>query len=361
MQILKNLIGGGKNRESNIEFARMISMFLILVIHANMVSLPHPTSVDLSNDSLEVVFRYFMESVGIVSVNLFILISGWFTIKPNTKRMLSFIYQVVFLWGGMLLILAMLGLHTISLKDIASSIALTSSDWFIKAYLVLCIISPILNSFAENSSEKTFRSALIWFFIFQSTYGILGASRFFEDGYGPLSFIGLYLLAQYARKVTGGYFSKIDVNKLFILKKEIDISIFMLCAIINTVIGVVALKLDINLYGKIYAYINPFNIIGALYLFLFFTKINIGRSKIINWLAASCFAVYLLHGNQMREYFTNTIQDIYDSYNGASCVLVVFLFLVLVYVASVVIDQLRIITWNLLCNFKEKCQTIAKP
>lgn len=352
MQILKTLIGG-KNRESNIELARMLSMFLILVIHANMVSLPRPTSVDLSNDSLEVVFRYFMESIGIVSVNLFILISGWFTIKPNTKRMLSFIYQVVFLWGGMLLILAILGLNSINLRDIASSIALTSYDWFIKAYLVLCIISPILNSFAENSSEKAIRSVLIWFFIFQSTYGILGASRFFQDGYGPLSFIGIYLLAQYARKVTDGKFSKISINKLFVFKKEIDISIFMLCAIVNTVVGVVALKLDINLYGKIYAYINPLNIIGALYLFLFFTKINIGRSKFINWLAASSFAVYLLHGNQMREYFTNTIQNIYNSYNGVDCVLLVFLFLVLVYVASVVIDQLRIITWNLLCNLKE--------
>ena len=68
--------------------------------------------------------------------------------------------------------------------------------------------------------------------------------------------------------------SKISINKLFVFKKEIDISIFMLCAIVNTVVGVVALKLDINLYGKIYAYINPLNIIGALYLFLFFTKIG---------------------------------------------------------------------------------------
>ena len=351
--IIKNLIVGGKNRESNIELARMLSMFLILVIHANMVSLPRPTSVDLSNDSLEVVFRYLMESIGIVSVNLFILISGWFTIKPNTKRMLFFIYQIVFLWGGMYLIFLLLGKTTLSVSNIAATISLSYPEWFIKAYLVLCVISPILNSFADNSSEKTLRSVLIWFFIFQSTYGMLGAHRFFQDGYGPLSFIGLYLLAQYARKVTDGKFSKTSINKLFVLKKEIDIFIFLLCAIINTIVGVLALKLDINLYGKIYAYINPLNIIGALYLFLFFTKINIGRSKLINWLAASSFAVYLLHGNQMREYFTETIQHIYNSYSGLGCVLLVFLFLVLVYIASVVIDQLRIITWNLLCNLKE--------
>ena len=336
-------------------------MFLILVIHANMVSLSRPSRIDLLNNSIEVIFRYFVESIGIVSVNLFVLISGWFKIKPNKKKMLSFIYQIVFLWGGMLLIFALLGLTSINLKNIASSIALTSNDWFIKSYLVLCIISPILNTFVDNSTEKTLKTILIWFYLFQSTYGILGASRLFLDGYGPLSFIGLYLLAQYVRKIADGKYSKISINTLFVFRKEVDISIFLLCALINTLVGVLALKLDINLYAKVYAYINPLNIIGALYLFLFFTKINIGRNKIINWLAASSFAVYLLHGNQTREYFTNTIQNIYDSYNGVGCVLLVFLFLVLVYISSVVIDQIRIITWNLLCNLKGKCQTIAKP
>lgn len=350
-----------RGRQSNIELARMLSMFFILVIHANMVSLPRPSNIDLLNDSTEVIFRYFVESIGIVSVNLFVLISGWFKIKPNTKRMLSFIYQILFLWGGMLLIFVLLGKTNITFNNLASTISLSHYEWFIKAYLVLCIISPILNTFIENSSEKALRNVLIWFYIFQSTYGILGANRFFVNGYGPLSFIGLYLLAQYARKVTTEKPSDLFINKLFLLRKEYDILIFIICAIVNTVIGLIGLKYDLHVYSLVYAYINPLNVIGALYLFLFFTKNNIGNSSVINWLAASSFAVYLLHCNQMREYFTNTIQYIYDNFSGVGCIFLIFIFLVFVYIGSVVIDQLRIISWNLICYFKEKCQTIAKP
>lgn len=328
----------------------MLSMFLVLVIHANMVSLPHPSSIDLSNDSIEVIFRYFVESIGIVSVNLFVLISGWFKIK---RIHICWLYQIVFLWGGMLLIFVLLGKTNITFSNLASTISLSRPEWFIKAYLVLCIISPILNIFVENSSEETLRNVLIWFYLFQSTYGILGANKFFLDGYSPLSFIGLYLLAQYARKVNTENTSDSFINKLFLLRKEYDILIFIFCVIVNTVIGIIGLKYDINIYSLIYAYNNPLNVIGALYLFLFFAKINIGHCSVINWLAASSFAVYLLHCNQMREYFTNIILYVYNNFSGVGCVLLIFIFLVLVYIGSVVIDQLRIISWNLICYLKK--------
>lgn len=41
-----------------------------------------------------------------------------------------------------------------------------TQGWFIKAYLLLYIISPVLNAFVENVSRRTLRNVLVayWYF-----------------------------------------------------------------------------------------------------------------------------------------------------------------------------------------------------
>lgn len=90
-----------KVRESNIELLRNISMFMILVIHANFVSLPRIDIGELTSNTVPSVTRFFIESLGIVAVNVFVFISGWFGIRTRLKSVLSFIYQILFfLLGG---------------------------------------------------------------------------------------------------------------------------------------------------------------------------------------------------------------------------------------------------------------------
>ncbi len=93
-------MGNTKVRESNIELLRNISMFLILVIHANFVSLPKIEYEELLSNTVPSVTRFFIESFGIVAVNVFVFISGWFCIKTRKKNVLSFIYLILFYWFG---------------------------------------------------------------------------------------------------------------------------------------------------------------------------------------------------------------------------------------------------------------------
>ena len=73
-------------------------------------------------------------------------------------------------------------------------------NWFIKAYLGLYIIAPVLNAFVNNAEKKAFQKVLLSFFIFQTAYSwISGGAVFFEGGYSTMSFIGLYLLARYVK------------------------------------------------------------------------------------------------------------------------------------------------------------------
>ena len=90
----------GKVRKSNIELLRIVAMFMILVIHANMISLSRPTSAELIANPLATTTRYFIESLGIVGVDIFVLISGWFLINTRAKSFLSLFFQIMTLWGG---------------------------------------------------------------------------------------------------------------------------------------------------------------------------------------------------------------------------------------------------------------------
>ena len=328
-------------------------MFMVLVIHANFVSLPCPLTDELVTAPLSTSFRYFVESLGIVSVDVFVLISGWFRIKTNIKSVFNFVFQVLFFWIGGYVVCLLLGRAELSLGGVLECFAFTQWDWFIKAYLVLFIISPILNTFVDHSSERLHRNVLVAFLLFQFTYGWLGgAGRFFVNGYGPLSFIGLYLLAQYIKRVSRNE----GKGRLFNFPKHFDLLIFFVSAILNTLLSLAFLKSGRLVNSTVFAYISPVVVIGALYLLLFFPKFKIKYNRVINWFGASSFAVYLLHSQvDIRNVFTRVIVKLDSISDGFYEVGLIFLFLVFVYVVSVIVDQLRILLWNLLWNrFGEK-------
>ena len=236
----------------------------------------------------------------------------------------------------------------------------TPKDWFIKSYFVLMIIAPALNSFSKNVEEKTQRYVMVAFFLFEAIYGwAAGGRRFFVNGYGPLHFIGLYITAQYIHNQLQFGTTPEWIKKLFQMPKWGDLSISLLMAIANTslvILGSVYLGETETIRGLTFAYSNPLVIIGALYLLLFFSKIKMPYVKVINWLGASSFAVYMFHGQGCirKLYFNPQIQYLYGEYSGLACIGMIFVFLCVVYLVSVLVDQLRILSWNRIWQFVEK-------
>ena len=63
------------------------------------------------------------------------------------------------------------------------------------------------------------------------------------------------------------------IKRLFTFPKWADLSFFLLFAIINTIMIVFLIWRSHNIkpyHGMVFAYSNPMNILGGLYLFLFF-------------------------------------------------------------------------------------------
>lgn len=236
----------------------------------------------------------------------------------------------------------------------------SAKDWFIKSYFVLMIIAPILNSYCKSVEEKTQRYVMISFFLFEAIFGwAAGGRRFFVNGYGPLHFIGLYLMAQYIHNRLQDETTPSLLKKLFMLPKRVDLSIFFITAIINTafvVKGSMLLGSTQTIRGLAFAYSNPLVIIGALYLLLLFSKLKMACVKCINWLGASSFAVYLFHGESTvrNQFFSPQVQYLYENYSSLASIGMIFIFLCFIFLVSVLIDQLRILSWNQIWNLSNR-------
>lgn len=87
---------GVKNRSSNFELLRIVSMLLVMVVHANFSTIGAPTIEDWNVAPHITFVRHFVESLSIVCVDVFVLISGWFGIRFSMDRLKKFVFQILF-------------------------------------------------------------------------------------------------------------------------------------------------------------------------------------------------------------------------------------------------------------------------
>lgn len=332
------------HRESNMEMLRIVTMLLVMIVHADFRALGCPSVADFDNDTFRTVMRFVVESLSIICVNTFVLLSGWFGIRFRFERLFEFLFQIFFfLLIGLGIAILTVPEQAISIRGAANLLLLGEWDyWFVKCYLLMYIFAPLMNSFVEHSTEKQFRIFLILFYSFQSVYGLVGGAEWFRHGYSGLSFMGLYLLARYVR---------LYPNKLTTLNKSWDILIYFALSALMTLISVVVLKIcptPEKHIGRIYAYTFPLVIIASIYFLLFFSKIKLNYNKFINWIAASCFAIYLVHSNTWlgNTYYDSSIRYFFASFHGLAFLVRVILFITAVFVGSILIDKIRILLWK---------------
>ena len=215
---------------------------------------------------------------------------------------------------------------------------LTNNVWFVKCYLGMFIMAPILNAFVEKTDKRTFSTVLLSFFIFQTIYGwFSNGAPYFEKGYSAFSFMGLYLLARYVRIYQPSY---TQWSKSKNLLMYISLSTFTALMLIIT-----CYFDKVGYFCMFWTYTSPLVIAGALYLLLFFNRFAF-QNKGINWIAASCFAVYLFHFFIWEYFMKPHIQQLAVTYNGISCLLVITGLLSTFFTAAILIDKIRLYIWN---------------
>lgn len=287
------MVDNVKQRLSNIEFLRLLAMLYVLIVHADFSTFGAPTMEELAARPVCVFVQYWFECFAICCVDVFVLISGWFGIRFSLNKLWAFLFQVVFYSLGLfLLAVAITPEKSLTLEGLKSIFLFNGSDyWFIKAYLILMVLAPMLNAFCDYASRRELRTILIAYFIILMIYGWLepASVHFTMNGCTALSFVGLYLLGRYL---------KMYRPKLTAYNKHIYAVVYVAASLVMFFMCLLFLSqgVRVTLDSRLLNYGSPLVILSAVALLLFFSKWTFAN-KVVNQAAKSCLAVYLLHCN----------------------------------------------------------------
>ena len=317
-------------RQSNFELFRIVCMLMVMVCHVN----GYVEGSDLIGT--EGAGRLVVNQLCLVCVNAFVMISGWFGIKASLKGAVKLLFQVVFLALLCFGVFAALGQPVSFKKDLLPYLLFGSGYWFVVSYLVLYALSPVLNTFVEKASKREFSHVLIAFFAAAFVFGFLLDVGHFAFGFSPLSFIGLYLLARYVRIYPGKYSS---------FSKWTDFGIYLVVSLLSMAGFLFGYKW-FGMGFHLNHYDSPLAVVAALYLLLFFSKLSF-QNDIVNWLAASAFAIYIIHTNSLvYPYFIQCSSFIADNRPFLASVGLLVLFLAMAALLCILIDKFRILIWQ---------------
>jgi hypothetical protein len=154
----------------------------------------------------------------------------------------------------------------------------------------------------------------------------------FYNGYNIWQFILLYLIGSYISK----YF------KVRLAKKKTLFFKFITCTLITYIIFIITILFLKKPSLHIFWYDNPLIILGAIYLFIIFQKLEI-RNNYINQIASSVLSVYLVQeGAELLFYrdIYNLIHIFYNHYNIIPFIIFILIYIIILFAISIIIDKL---------------------
>ena len=316
-----------KVRSSNIELLRIVALWMIVAYHTIAFCIyQHYPNVDDIYHAIWLPLH--------VGVPVFVLISGYFRIKPSVKgvvRLLSymFIYTVpvglvdVYLNGG-------------GIFDMAKKLLFVSNSpfWFMRTYFCLYVLSPIINRMLDNSDKKEWGLAIVLLSIVAIYIGMVHFDDSLNSGKNVVNFALIYVLGASVNKFQ--IYRKLERWKFlvaYLALNCVEMGVYMLFA--GNIVG------EAFHYGC-FQYCSPVLILNAILLLCWFLNIDF-HSKTINWLAKSSLAIYLLHTLILYSLIAPVAQLIYEWNSGFFVVFPLILLLAaVVSLGCMLVDKLLI-------------------
>jgi surface polysaccharide O-acyltransferase-like enzyme len=274
----------------------------------------------------------------IIAVNCFILISGYFSIKANVRGFLH-LYLICFFYKMGLILFASFYSGLFSYKSIITAFFPFSHSelWFITVYVYLYLLSPLLNGFVNKINKKEFTIVLLCFGVLTFYFGFFWRGVINSNGYNIMNFMFLYLIGRFIALCTN---DTGDWNK-----KSIYMAIYFICSFLIAGFVITMCKLNLNKSDIPigYQYNSPLVIISSIAFFLFFRTLRI-KSKLINWLAGSVLAIYLIHqASAIRDHLYKYISEIGKQITNEFLLIGYLIILAIgIMIICILIDRVRI-------------------
>lgn len=294
----------------------------------------------------------FLYGTSFFAVNCYALASWFLCYKQKYK-----ISRIIYIWIETLFyslviyaILAISNLHDFSVKDCLGYMIpiITGKYWYITAYFFMFLFIPLLNTAINSVTRATFKTALLFIFIFMSCGSFFYTVIFFKDpfalnrGYSAMWLIVMYLF--------GAYIGKYEVYKSVKAKTMVLSFAIFLC--LSEAIRIILIVMGLPRFADAFMpYVSPVNFVLALLLFVICLQIDIKSlkiSKLLYVLSSSTLGIFLIHTHPLvREIFMPKLV-VLTEFNPLVTILLVLICVILIFCICSLIDYLRIKLFNLI-------------
>lgn len=327
---------GGGGRNSSIELLRIIAMFMILahhfIVHNGYDVLKLPLGPE------RIFFQLVMAGGGKVGVVIFFSISAWFfldkeqTIKSNLKRVWIMERELLF-WSLILVTFYLVfDRADLGMKLMVKSVMPLSMGlwWYATAYAIFLALLPFLAKGLKALGRKYHlalaSTVLVIWGLTSFIPGMIGIS----DGF--FGFIYLFILISAYK----WYLRPLSIKQTWALT-AVGVGFVLLYTAASTVLGLFGINKGIFITGD---WKLPVVMIG-FGMFLLFDRVTF-HSRIINRIAQSAFAVYLITDYAASEKLLWTrLFNLQDLYQQPLAILQILGILLAIYAICTLLDFIR--------------------
>lgn len=336
-----------EKRNASIELLKLVSLFLIVVSHVVQTLIeynPHVTSneyvlpVSYPITNFVTFFIVALRYLGIFGNATFFICSAYFLVDKETINFKKILIIFIDVWIISIIFLTSYLIYY-GWSNIDSHLILRSffptffeNNWYITIYLLLSIISPLLNIIIKSIS----RPALFWLTLALFVIYIVVAMFVKPPYYSVLIvWITLYFVI--------GYLKKYSTNLL-------NSNIFSVCLILIGLIGHITILVITNELAK-HMDIGSVNLLswfidGNLFITLLaFGIFNLIRkiefnNRFITYISSLSLFVYVIHENILFRTYTRPLiwNWIHTTYGYDYVLLLILLFSLSLFVASIIIS-----------------------
>lgn len=296
-----------KKRNATIELLRIISMILIITLHAADKGGVLELQYGMGNNVY--IPAWILEAFAIFGLNMYVMIAGYYMVggKFKTGRLLEIICTILFYSVG---IFALCKLRVIPTEGLTTYDYLKNlfpvhmeTYWFCTAYVVLYLFMPVLARGVKAMSQKGLVTTIILLLIFETAFKSVLPFRFEIDdkGYSALWFLILFLVSAYIKLYGIKFFNNVSRGVIT----------YCVCAVLVAA-EEIALQVVVNKTGHLgvlhmvsYEHNHIFMVLGSIGLFTAFinAKPIYGKvGNVISFFAKGAFGVYLIHEHDLVKF-----------------------------------------------------------
>lgn len=332
-----------KERNSNIEFLKVIAIFVILLSHCvpfygNQSEIWYING-NVSTNDIQLIIVKFFRLFGQIGNVIFITCSSWFLIdnnKINIKKILTIILDSWIISIIFLIICCFLN-YDLTIIQIIHQIfpILFKNNWFIGCYLLFYIFHPYLNIIIDNLKQKEFLSLNIFLFILYGIiYFILHNDIYFTELVG---FIIIYFFTAYFKKYLKKFNNDFRLNFVIF---SIASLLHIFSILLMNYLGLCFSWLD-NKVEHWNTLINPIYFLMAITLLNIFSH-TYRKNKIINYISSLSLLILLFSENCLfkNNFFPKLFDYIYNTYSYNYISIIIILISIIIFISSIVVSYI---------------------